>query len=328
MKTIIRAMSVVFFVSVIFSPTAEACPTRRIYFGGNLDAAAASTDAPIAPLSWQDLDAAAVISTIVSVYDSMGTAHSIQFFFFHLNSANLGTWAVDAYVDGSELGAVPGQPILLASLVFTFTPGGVIAAPAPVGVATVAWSNGAKPTRYLFTLPLITNHAGTSTITLMTQDGSTGSCSQSAGMDFDGDGLDDIGIWRRQFGMWAILLSSSATGTDYIWKQWGLPGDYPMAGDYTGDGRADLVVWRPSNGTWYVCSSETTFDCTRGYAVQFGLPEDRPIKADFDGDGILDFAIWRPSILLGIYRSSLTGQVVAQQWGLAGDIPLDAGVNR
>jgi len=127
--------------------------------------------------------------------------------------------------------------------------------------------------------------------------------------------------------MWAVLLSST-NYTQYLWKQWGLPGDYPMPGDYTGDGKTDLVVWRPSNGNWYVCSSDTNYDCTQGTVWQFGLPGDRPISGDFDGDGIFDFAIWRPGTGTFFYRSSRSGQVVSRQWGLPGDIPLNAGVNK
>jgi len=148
--------------------------------------------------------------------------------------------------------------------------------------------------------------------------------------DFDGDGRDDLAVWRPSDGFWWILQSSKKNSTapaDILYRQFGLPGDYPMVGDYTGDGIADLVVFRPSSGNWFVCPSETEFNCLTSLQVnQFGLPGDVPIQADFDGDGILDRAIYRPIGGYWFYQQSGDGQIfVVQHGGFEKDKPLCAG---
>ncbi len=146
--------------------------------------------------------------------------------------------------------------------------------------------------------------------------------------DFDGDGKDDLVVYRPEIGFWAVVFSSDDFfGDSMIWKQWGLPGDYPLSGDYTGDGRADLVVWRPSEGNWYVCDYTVDSSCAKSSVAQFGLPGDLPVSADIDGDSILDYCVWRPSTGTFYFRESSTGNIRSRQWGLPGDIPSAAGRN-
>ncbi|MBC8492498.1 MAG: VCBS repeat-containing protein [Chloroflexi bacterium] len=45
--------------------------------------------------------------------------------------------------------------------------------------------------------------------------------------DFDGDGKTDVAIWRETAGVW-IIATSSSNFTDYIFAQWGTPGDVPL----------------------------------------------------------------------------------------------------
>ena len=82
----------------------------------------------------------------------------------------------------------------------------------------------------------------------------------SPAADFDGDGTNDVGIFREASGLWAIkaLTRVYFGGVD----------DWPMPGDYDGDGTIDVSIFRPSSGLW------ATRDLTRMY---FGGPGDEPL---------------------------------------------------
>jgi len=90
--------------------------------------------------------------------------------------------------------------------------------------------------------------------------------------DFDGDGTNDIAVFRPSNGLWAVR-----GGGNYYF---GGSGDQPMPGDYDGDGTVDIAIFRPSNGLWAVRG---------GDRVYFGGPTDQPIPGVMGaggGDGV------------------------------------------
>ena len=93
--------------------------------------------------------------------------------------------------------------------------------------------------------------------------------------DYDGDGYDDIAVFRASVGTWYSLRSGS--GNSFSAVQWGMNGDIPAAGDYDGDGKEDVAVFRPSNGSWYVSLTSNG----SLYAVQFGQSGDKPIATAY-----------------------------------------------
>lgn len=131
--------------------------------------------------------------------------------------------------------------------------------------------------------------------------------------DLDGDGRDEIGTFDR--GNWKTR--DYAPGAPTVDFRWGIAGDIPTPADYDGDGITDYAIYRPSRGEWWINRSRDGF-----YAVTFGLDGDVPVPADYDGDGKTDIAIFRNGEWWQIL--SATETVVAQQWGIAGDIAIPA----
>ena len=88
--------------------------------------------------------------------------------------------------------------------------------------------------------------------------------------DYDGDGKDDLAIYRPFTGEWHIL--GSAVG-EYI-VRFGISTDVPVPADYDGDSKSDPAVYR--DGTWYIYRS------TGGVTITgFGLAGDIPLPATF-----------------------------------------------
>jgi hypothetical protein len=176
-------------------------------------------------------------------------------------------------------------------------------------------------------------------------------------VDFDGDGRNDIAVYRD--GTWFILNSSNGIATtvgfgglsqdipvpgdydgdgrtdqgiyrDGVWfirrssdggtsvLQWGgLLEDMPVPGDYDGDGKTDVAVYR--SGVWFIVRSIDGVAMTTGWG---GLPQDIPVPGDYDGDERTDIAVYRDGIWFVLLSS---GGVIAPGWGgLAQDIPVAA----
>lgn len=133
-------------------------------------------------------------------------------------------------------------------------------------------------------------------------------------LDFEGDGLTDISIFRPSNSQWWHLTSSSFAPQVAVW---GLSTDRPIPADFTGDGRTDIAVFRPSSGDWYILRSENgTF-----YSFTFGTAGDIPLAADYDGDDIADYGVFRPSTSEWYIQKS-TGGLIATTFGAAGDKPV------
>ncbi|HSE87086.1 MAG TPA: choice-of-anchor Q domain-containing protein [Candidatus Binatia bacterium] len=133
-------------------------------------------------------------------------------------------------------------------------------------------------------------------------------------IDFDGDGITDIGVYRN--GIWFIRRSFDGGITSVGWG--GLAQDKPVPGDYDGDGKVDHAVYR--DGIWFILRSSDGGLTTVGWG---GVAQDIPLPADYDGDGKADIAVYRGGMWF-ILRSSDGGLTTVGWGGVLADVPVPA----
>jgi uncharacterized protein YkwD len=87
--------------------------------------------------------------------------------------------------------------------------------------------------------------------------------------DFNGDGIDTIGLHRQSTGF-VYFTNTLATGNADLAFFYGDPGDQILAGDWDGDGDDTVGVYRPSTGTVYLNLSNTNGPADwQGYIGQY-----------------------------------------------------------
>ena len=115
--------------------------------------------------------------------------------------------------------------------------------------------------------------------------------------DFDGDGKDDIAIWRPQTDNSFFYILQSSTNTLRT-VRFGMPNDDPfLIADYDGDGVDDPAIFR-KGGTdgsqsffWWYGSFGTTKNVQ--VVVPWGVGADVAAPGDYNGDGKADFCVFR-----------------------------------
>jgi hypothetical protein len=72
--------------------------------------------------------------------------------------------------------------------------------------------------------------------------------------DFDGDGVDTVGLHRESTGL-VYFRNSNSTGIADLEFIYGDPGDKLVAGDWDGDGTDTVGVYRPSEDVFFIKQS-------------------------------------------------------------------------
>jgi hypothetical protein len=113
--------------------------------------------------------------------------------------------------------------------------------------------------------------------------------------DWNGDGVDTIGVYRNTTGVFFLSNSNVSPSVAYSFV-FGNPNDQPFAGKWAADMTGDGVgVYRDSNGILYQAKNLSTG--FSDYFAVFGNPGDQPIAGDWNNNSYSS---------IGIYRSSNT----------------------
>jgi len=109
--------------------------------------------------------------------------------------------------------------------------------------------------------------------------------------DWNGDGVDTIGVYRGTTGVY--FLSDSNTSPTVAYNLvFGNPGDTPFAGKWTNDMTHDGVgVYRNSNGILY--QKKQLITGFSDFFAIFGNPGDQGYGGDFDGSGYDSIGVYR-----------------------------------
>jgi hypothetical protein len=118
--------------------------------------------------------------------------------------------------------------------------------------------------------------------------------------DWNGDGIDTIGVFRK--GAWHVDIDGDGKWTPADGaSQFGEEGDTPVVGDWNGDGLDDVGVYRA--GTWFLDMNANRQLDAQDKVFEFGGADATPVVGDWDGDG---------SDEPGVFRSGGVDVVVGQ----------------
>ena len=118
-----------------------------------------------------------------------------------------------------------------------------------------------------------------------------------------GSGTDTTGVFRPSNGL-LYLKHSNTTGFADVAINYGVAGDYPVAGDWDGNGTVTIGIYR--NGTFYLRNSNTVGFANLVFA--FGQPGDQPVAGDWNGDGTDTIGVYRNGLFL-LRNSNSAGAV-------------------
>ncbi len=133
--------------------------------------------------------------------------------------------------------------------------------------------------------------------------------------DWNGDGLDDLGVRSARTGTFKLSSPSGLTKVKY-----GVRGDLPVAGDWNGDGPFEVGVRRPSTSSFLLRQADGTTS-----TVAMGDANDLPVTGDWNGDGVSDLGVYDQATSTFTLRVVGPGGIpvtAAVAFGLAGDLPV------
>lgn len=120
-------------VDIAFGGSAvQAAPTTLVELKNNLDAQAEIVAGGFVNTSFDEAFASSNFTTTARVYDSLGVAHSLTFFF---TRTDVNTWDVNVGIDAGDNGGTAGELAILGTASLTFNTDGSLAGPEPTDIS-------------------------------------------------------------------------------------------------------------------------------------------------------------------------------------------------
>jgi hypothetical protein len=132
--------------------------------------------------------------------------------------------------------------------------------------------------------------------------------------DVDGDGKDDLLLYRPSTAQWFVQASSNSY-TGVVLATFGTAGasDIPVPADYAGTGHVLLALYRPATGQLFINGMKTQ-------TIPGAQAGDIPVPANYDNTGRDELGVYRPST--GQWIINGPKGVYTIGFGGASDIPM------
>ncbi|MEN9845925.1 MAG: hypothetical protein RIS36_1072 [Pseudomonadota bacterium] len=190
----------------------EIVPTTQAQLFGNLNSSGNSSTPPVNPLSFQEINTTAASTTMVSVYDSLGTRHEVVFGYYR---TGINSWTVQAYANGAEVGQAADKPVLVGSTQLTFnTNGRLTQQGGATGTMNInaQWSNGAAPSTIAADFGAFSQFAGATLVTNYSQNGQ--GIGEITGYEITGGGVINARLTNGQSARIGTLSIATVTNRD------------------------------------------------------------------------------------------------------------------
>jgi hypothetical protein len=118
--------------------------------------------------------------------------------------------------------------------------------------------------------------------------------------DWNGDGVDTIGLYYPHAGWWFLDVNGDGfwiEGTDIDFGFGDGVGSLPVAGDWNGDGIDTIGLYYPHAGWWFLDVNGDGF-WTEGTDIDFGFGGGEgslPVTGDWNGDDVDAIGLYYPS---------------------------------
>jgi flagellar hook protein FlgE len=187
-------------------------PTTQAQLFGNLNSSANTSPAPVNPLGFEEINNTAASTTMVSVYDSLGSRHEVVFAYYR---TAINTWTVQAYANGADVGQAADKPVLIGSTQLSFDTNGRLTqqgAAAALMNINANWSTGAAPSAITADLSAFSQFSGSTLVTNYSQNGQ--GVGEITGYEINGAGVINARLTNGQTAKVGTLSVATVTNRD------------------------------------------------------------------------------------------------------------------